>query len=59
MKFTLSFKTPDALDQIEDDFEDELEKNAAIELAKKYVEYGECIRVEFDTETQSAKVLPL
>jgi len=46
MKVYLSFKTPDVIDQL-----DEEEKDAAGELIKKFVEYDENITVEFDTET--------
>lgn len=65
MKFTLMFKTPDVLDQIVGqinypqfpDFNQEVAD--AQELAKKFVEYGEYIRVEFDMATETAKVIPL
>ncbi len=58
MKFTITFKTPDVLDEL-DRLEDisEEERSFADELVKRYVEYGEYIRVEFDTETKTAKVL--
>jgi hypothetical protein len=57
MKFTLSFKTPDVLNQLElrsgisgEDLEE------AKALARKFLEYSEYIRVEFDTRTQTAVV---
>lgn len=57
MKFKVTFKTPDAVDYaIEDLSEDE--QAEAKETARKFVEYGEYVVVEFDTETQTATVLP-
>ena len=58
MKFVITFKTPDVLDDL-DRLEDisEEERSFADELVKQYVEYGEYIRIEFDTETKTAKVL--
>ena len=41
MKFTLSFKTPDVLDQILDDIDDEDVRIAVKKVAKKFIEYGE------------------
>ncbi len=53
MKFTLTFKQPDVLDQIDDyldpDTREEMEK-----FAKKYLTYSEYIDVEFDTEKGTA-----
>lgn len=58
MKFTVTFKTPDALDYaIEDLSEDEQEE--AKETARKFIEYGEYAVIEFDTETQTATVVPV
>lgn len=75
MKFTLTFKSPDALDQVlnscpkceehplyvEDcsDCANEDIREDIREAAGKFVEYGEYITVEFDTNTGTAKVLPL
>ena len=53
MKVRLSFKTPDVLDQLDED-----EREAAEAVISKYVEYEEYIQVEFDTEKQTATVLP-
>jgi len=54
MIFQVMFKTPDAFDHCDVDEED-------IEVAKatfdKFVEYGENITIEFDTEKQTAKVV--
>jgi hypothetical protein len=57
MKFTLHFKTPDILEQIED-LEDS-EKEKAYEIARKFVEYSEYITVEFDTESKTAVALKI
>jgi hypothetical protein len=45
----LTFKTPDVLDQIED--EEDREK------MERWVEYGEYVRIEFDLSTMKATVL--
>lgn len=55
MKFALHFKTPDVLDQI-DHTQDEDKAEEAFNFARKFVRYGECITVEFDTETETAIV---
>ena len=57
MKFTLSFKTPDVLDQL--DLSDEISEEDIEEgkaLAEKFITYGEYIRIEFDTQTKTAIV---
>ena len=67
MKFQLTFKTPyvtDAIDDMADaDHNDGEEREnlveTAKELARKFVEYDEYIRIEFDTETQTATVVPV
>lgn len=82
MKFTVTFKTPDALDQLnsehmqpcakhlaEDEWghedcddcveADEAEKEklqSMKEFAEQYIEYGEYVNIEFDTDTQTAIV---
>lgn len=58
MKFTVTFKTPDAVDYAIEDLSEE-EQEEAKETARKFVEYGEYITVKFDTETQTATVVPL
>jgi len=57
MKFTLSFKTPDVLDQLDYDIQDEDQRYEADATANKFLQYGECINVEFDTKEQTAIVL--
>jgi len=54
MKFTVTFKSPDAFDTADVDDED---VDEAKELFDRFVEYGEYVTVEFDTETQTAKVV--
>lgn len=53
MKFVVAFKTPDALDQIEAGLKTKEVRN----LVERFVEYGEYIRIEFDTEAKTATVL--
>lgn len=52
MKVRLSFKTPDVKDQLSED-----EREASETVLKKFLKYSEYIQVEFDTETNTAKVL--
>ena len=56
MKFQLTFKTPDVLDQLHEVIDDD-EQIEADQLAKKFLRYGEYITIEFDSEIQSATVL--
>ncbi len=65
MKFRVNFKTPDAMRYAITDacgkFPIEMREAALDSLnftASKYVRYNECITVEFDTETQTATVVP-
>ena len=52
MKVQLSFKTTDVEDQLEAD-----EMAAAGDLISEYVEYGEYLHVEFDTEKKTCIAL--
>jgi len=52
MKFILTFKTPDVEDQLEPE---ELKKVQS--MLDKYVEYGEYLYVEFDTDKKTCTVL--
>lgn len=58
MIFTLTFKTPDVVDdtlaniQLNEDEFDELQ-----ELCSKWVEYGEYLRVEIDSDKKTCRVL--
>lgn len=70
MKFTVTMKTPDALDYALEDLEEQLSDHELLdeddrrdkleearEFAKEYMEWSEYIRVEFDTEAKTATVL--
>ena len=66
MKFTLTFKTPDVLNQATNDLlreeidsfnDEETDFDKVMKTAKKFLVYDECISIEFDTDTQTAKVL--
>jgi hypothetical protein len=58
MKLHITFKTPDAVDYAVDEhgqeFKEEIKKTT-----NKFVRYGELVTIEFDTETQTATVLPV
>lgn len=56
MKVIVRFKTPDALYYALEGQEEE-DKAAIKKVAEKYISYGECISIEFDTETGEARVL--
>ena len=57
-KIRISFKTPDAVFYAEEDMsEDDKAKFEAI--AKKFIEYGECLTVEIDTDTGTCVVVPV
>ena len=55
MIVTLNFKTPDVLDyalrHLTEDEREEVER-----FVKRYIEYGECVTLEFDTEKKTATV---
>ena len=60
MKFTLSMKSPDSLNYLEEELKDqysEEEANEAIDFASEYLRYGEYLDVEFDIVTREVKVL--
>ena len=54
MKIKLSFKCPDVLDQL-----DEEEREASEAMIEKYVQYGEYVYIEFDTDAGTARVVPV
>lgn len=59
MKFRLSFKTPDVVFYAVKG-ESEENKDAIERCLEKYVEYGECVSIEFDTDDPSyAVVIPV
>jgi hypothetical protein len=66
MKFSLTFKTPDVLDDLHNSITDaDLVDNqeqaeqwqARIDFAEQYVKHGEYLTVEFDTEAKTATVV--
>lgn len=63
MKFTLTFKCPDVRDQLpyahdeSEDLEDEIDEVEYV--FQKFVEWGEYITVEFDTNTGTACAVPV
>lgn len=65
MKFTITFKTPDALDSVlnEQDYcdaEEQEEKSEKIlSIASKFIKYGEYVNIEFDTDAGTATVVPI
>jgi len=76
MKFTITFKTPDAMDDaIKDAVFAESDCDCGLcpkcreirreneppirAVAEKFIEYGEYVYIELDTETGTATVLPI
>jgi hypothetical protein len=66
MKIRVHFKTPDALYYAleetftEEDTEEQLEqKEAAKTICEKFIQYGENIVVDIDTENWTARVVPV
>jgi hypothetical protein len=71
MKFRITFKTPDAVSDAIDDHgfapnrnDSEEQADAKYEFASKmkkvadkFVSYGECVTLEFDTDTQTCEVV--
>lgn len=61
MKIQLCFKTPDVVHYALQDEEflnlSEDEQDTIKEVIEKYIEYGELITIELDTETQEAIVI--
>ena len=62
MKITISFKTPDAVDNAIDEEYPDTEENEDSrrelrEFFQRYVKWGECVSIEFDTEAGTARVL--
>lgn len=55
MKHILTFKTPDALEQIED--ESEAEQLKVINIMKPYLEYSEYVYLEVDTENKTVRLI--
>lgn len=57
MKFKISFKTPDAMEQVYD--LPEFAQENARDFMQKYMKYGEYITIEFDTEAKTAVAVPV
>ena len=63
MKFRVTMKTPDALEQTIEEVEDQLTvRGKSIsdvqDLCEKWFKYGESLTVEIDTEAQTCVVVP-
>jgi hypothetical protein len=64
MKFTVSFKCPDAVDYALDGIfkysdnpiKDELQESCE-DVVRKFVMFGEMVTIEFDTDAQTARVV--
>ncbi len=56
MKIRISFKTPDALYYALRDMPRE-EREEAETICSKWIQFGECVIIEIDTENETAKVL--
>lgn len=60
MKFTLTFKTPNATDAIDEASDADDDSISSLKLlVNKFVKYDEYVKIQFDTETQTAIVLPV
>lgn len=58
MKVTVHMKTPDAVHYaVCDTFEDHDLRAEAEEKLERWIEYGECVSIEFDLEKMTATVL--
>ena len=57
MKIILKFKTPDALDQVDEQIDDEQERDDIKEKLSVWVNYMDYITVEYDTKNDSIKVV--
>ena len=63
MKIRLTFKTPDVLDQVDKQVEGKLEYPGNINDIRaslsKWIEFGEYLTVEIDTEKETCIVVPV
>lgn len=55
MKFIAIFKTPDVLEHTTQDMNRDQTK-IAVECMERFVRFGEYIKIEFDTKTNTARV---
>lgn len=56
MKITLTFKTPDVLDYALGDISPD-KREEVKEVCEKFIKWGEVLKVEIDTGTETATVL--
>lgn len=59
MKFTITFKTPDAVDEAIRGIESVHDVAAAHQVCDKFFEYDEYVTIEIDTKKGTATVLPV
>jgi hypothetical protein len=59
MKFTVVFKTPDAVQYAMEELPADADWESAQKVLDKFVEYSEYVRIQFDSAAQTATVLPL
>jgi len=58
MKVRVTFKMPDVMEQAYEGLTQQ-EVNTVRRVAEKFIEYGEYVTVEFDTDKGTARVVPL
>lgn len=56
MKIQIQFKTPDAVDNAIE-YLSEDDKELVKDIANKYIEYGELLTVEIDTDNETITVI--
>lgn len=56
MKFTVTFKNPDAVSSSLQDYPED-QREEMEEFANKFLAFGEYVDIEFDTEKGTAKVV--
>ena len=56
MKFTITFKDPDAVDSCLEDYPAD-KRDEMKEFAKQFLSWGEYVDVEFDTKEKTATVV--
>lgn len=59
MIIDIMFKTPDAVSWALSDYEDDEDQSEYQKFIEKFVRYGECVTIRFNTKTQTAEVLPV
>ena len=56
MKITLNFKTPDVIDYALEDIEDKFLVEKIKKSLSKWIKYGECVTLEYDSDDDTIKV---